>query len=94
MSRSRVQRPRPRPTIRVSSQGVFHSTYFTAAGKAVDPASSPRKSCGGRRRTPILVIDPGFGDAVRGGSPFRSGLIVDGSDNNVAAAVQNYAREC
>jgi ABC-2 type transport system permease protein len=40
----------------------------------------------------VLIIKPGLDHAVRSGRSFSLGLLVDGADNNVAAAVVNYAQ--
>ncbi len=69
----------------------YHSTYFSEPEKSVDP-TNPEEILKEAAANAVLVINPGFGDAVRDGRQFTLGMIVDGADNNVAAAVQNYAQ--
>ncbi len=69
----------------------YHSTYFDEPQAAVDP-TNPEEILREAKANGVLVIDPGYGDAVRDGRKFTLGMIVDGADNNVAAAVQNYAQ--
>jgi ABC-2 type transport system permease protein len=68
----------------------FASGYFdhpTESGSDFEPEEILRSG----HAHAVLVIQPEFGSAIERGEKVRVGLIVDGSDNNVSAAVQNYA---
>lgn len=69
----------------------FHrSPYFAPPSHPVDLAGMEtvllRREAAG-----VLLIEPGFGEALRNGRPFPLGLLVDGSDNLLSAATQAYA---
>jgi ABC-2 type transport system permease protein len=69
----------------------YNSTYFTRPSEAVglkDPEAILRAS----EASAILVIRPDFAEAVEDQREFEVGLLVDGSDVTVAAAVQSYAK--
>ncbi|UCG60508.1 MAG: ABC transporter permease [Candidatus Zixiibacteriota bacterium] len=68
----------------------YNSAYFSKPdvnSESTDPEtwllSSEAKA--------VMIIKPGFAGSLRERSDFSLGMIVDGSDNTVAAAVQNYA---
>lgn len=68
----------------------YHSTYFSRPEKSVDDREPTQilKSSGA---TAVLIIRSGLAEALHNGIPFSLGMLVDGSDNTVAAAAQNYA---
>jgi ABC-2 type transport system permease protein len=72
------------------TEHIYHSTYFSPPAKEVD-LSDPDRSFRSGETHAILVIKPGFSAALHRDESFVLGLIIDGSDNNVAAAVQNYS---
>jgi ABC-2 type transport system permease protein len=69
---------------------LYNSTCFSEPLREID-FDDPQQSFRSGRTQAVLVIKPGFASALRRGETFSLGLIVDGSDNNVAAAIQNYA---
>ncbi|MEW5993730.1 MAG: ABC transporter permease [Candidatus Zixiibacteriota bacterium] len=74
------------------TQRIYSSTYFSKPDEAVefrDPEGLLRSG----DAQAVLVIRPGFAEALHRRESFVLGLIVDGSDNNVAAAIQNYANQ-
>ncbi|NOY89139.1 MAG: ABC transporter permease [FCB group bacterium] len=75
----------------------YESTYFSKPQTPVD-ATNPQEILRTSDANAVLIIKPGFGKAVgeirRGEKelkPFSLGMIIDGSDNNLSAAVQNYS---
>jgi ABC-2 type transport system permease protein len=69
----------------------YGSPYFSAPrseADLIDMEGTLRR----REAAGVLVIEPGFGDAVANGRHFSLGLLVDGSDNLLAAAVQAYSQ--
>jgi len=68
----------------------FKSKYFVRPAEEVSELDPDRllKESGA---TAVLVIKPGFSEALKRGDKFSLGMIVDGSDNTLSAAVQNYA---
>jgi ABC-2 type transport system permease protein len=56
----------------------------------MDP-SDPEKLLRTSQATAVLIIRPGFAVAVKDQTDFSLGMLIDGSDNNVGAAAQNYA---
>jgi ABC-2 type transport system permease protein len=71
-------------------QRLYSSTCFSEPKRRVD-FHDPRQSFRSEQTQAILVIKPGFAQALRRKEPFSLGLIIDGSDNNMAAAIQNYS---
>jgi len=68
----------------------YRSSYFSPPDKPVDPRDPERilrESLAGA----VLIIEPEFEASLDAGKNFQLGVIVDGSDNNLAAAVQNYS---
>ena len=72
-------------------EAFYASTYFSPPEAAVDPAD-PEKILRAARAHAVLVIQPGYGKAVQTGREFTLGMYVDGADNTIAAAVQNYSQ--
>ena len=74
-----------------SLQDAFYqSTYFERPTREVD-LLDPEELLKESDATAVLIINPGFSDALRTGQHFSLGMVVDGSDNTLSAAVQNYA---
>ena len=74
------------------TQDFYSSTYFSQPDKTVgldDPETILRSN----KAAGVLVIKPGFGRAVERRDKFYLGLLVDGSDNALGAAVQSYAAQ-
>ena len=69
--------------------GIYNSTYFSAPAEQVD-ARDPESAFRAGKIHAVLTIAPGFERAVMTGEAYSLSVVVDGSDNNVAAAVQNY----
>jgi ABC-2 type transport system permease protein len=67
----------------------YNSTYFTAPEEQVD-ARNPESAFRAGRAHAVLTIAPGFESAIINRESYSLSVVVDGSDNNVAAAVQNY----
>jgi ABC-2 type transport system permease protein len=68
----------------------YSSTYFTPPSQPVnrfDPEEILRKGAANA----VLIIEHDFETAVDSRTNFQLGVMVDGSDNNLAAAVQNYS---
>ncbi len=67
----------------------YHSTYFSepdARPADGDPEEVLRSS----EAKAVLIIRSGFAEALHERNDFSLGMMIDGSDNTVAAAVQNY----
>jgi len=67
----------------------YRSPYFSPPKEPVDERDPERVLRDGDAGA-VLIIEHGFEAALEGKRNFQLGLIVDGSDNNLAAAVQNY----
>ncbi|MFH1374287.1 MAG: ABC transporter permease [bacterium] len=67
----------------------YSSTSFVPSETEIDPRDPQRILRAGQAHA-VLVIKPGFDRALTQGKRFSLGLIVDGSDNNMSAAVQSY----
>lgn len=68
----------------------YHSTYFYAPKyylNELDPESALKKG----HVSAILIIPGGFAKALERRENFELGMMVDGSDNNLAAAVRSYS---
>jgi ABC-2 type transport system permease protein len=69
----------------------YRSTYFSPPRDGTDlmdmEGTLLRREAAG-----VLLIEHGFGDAITNGREFSLGLLVDGSDNLLAAAVQAYSQ--
>ncbi len=70
-------------------ENLYASTYFTPPDEQVD-FKDPEQILRSSKAYAVLIIKPGFSEAMKGGEDYQLGLLVDGSDNNLAAAVQNY----
>lgn len=68
---------------------IYASTYFSRPEVEVD-MSEPERTLRRRDAAGILIIKPGFGEALHNGEEYSLGVTVDGSDNLLAAAVQAY----
>lgn len=71
---------------------LYNSTYFSKPDVEVDYRDPARILRSGKAHA-VLIIKPGFARALQRGESFSLGLIVDGSDNNMSAAVQNYSNQ-
>ncbi len=68
----------------------YASTYFHMPEEPLDHLD-PERSLRRGDANGVLVIKQGFAAALRTGRPVRVGLIIDGADNNTAAALRGYA---
>ena len=68
----------------------YSSTYFSKTDTEVDYFDPGGILRSGQAQA-VLVIKRDFGKALQKGELFSLGLFVDGSDNNMSAAVQNYS---
>lgn len=68
----------------------YNSTYFDPPSEPV-PEDDPERMLQRARANGILVIRDGFARDLRNGRPTSVGLIIDGADNNTAAALRGYA---
>ena len=71
------------------TRDFYASTYFSPPDEAVG-LSDPEKILRTGEAAGVILIKPGFGKAVLRGDRFELGLLVDGSDNALGAAVQAY----
>lgn len=78
------------PSSRDLTGRFFASKYFDHPTEAISDFEPEAILRSGHAHA-VLVIQPEFGASMERGDKVRVGLIVDGSDNNVSAAVQNYA---
>jgi ABC-2 type transport system permease protein len=69
----------------------YRSTYFSPPETEIDPRDI-EGALQRREASGVLVIRQGFAEALSRGRRFSLGLIVDGSDNLLAAAVQAYSQ--
>ncbi len=67
----------------------YQSTYFSAPETAVNE-SDPEALLKSSEATAVLIIRSGFAEALRNRTEFSLGVLIDGSDNTVGAAAQNY----
>jgi ABC-2 type transport system permease protein len=75
---------------RTLTNRLYHSKYFSRPNSEVDHRDPERILRSGKAHA-VLIIKPGFARALQRGESFSLGLIVDGSDNNMSAGVQNYS---
>lgn len=68
----------------------FKSNYFSMAEEAPD-FDDPEQLLRSDNATAILLIRPGFSEALQRGEKFQLGMTVDGSDASLASAVQAYS---
>ena len=69
----------------------YESTYFSRPDTEPsehDPEALLRSS----KATAILYIRPGFSEALLNNRHFELGMTIDGSDNNLSAAVLNFSK--
>jgi len=78
------------PESRELTEHFYSSTYFSPPGETVG-LDDPEKILRSNKAAGVLVIKPGFGRALERGDKYYLGLLVDGSDNALGAAVQSYA---
>lgn len=72
------------------TERFYQSTYFSMPEIPVD-SDDPEKLLRGSAAAAVMIIRPGFAEAVKNREPFSLGIVVDGSDNNLSAAVQYYS---
>jgi ABC-2 type transport system permease protein len=68
----------------------YQSGYFLKP-KAVPLLSDPESCLRSGHAHAVLIIPPGFADALSQWSEFELGLLMDGADANVAAATASYS---
>lgn len=78
------------PESRQFITGLFVSEYFIPAGQIFAVAEADKLLQSGQASA-ILTIRDGFSRALELGEKFELGLLIDGSDGNVAVAASNYA---
>lgn len=78
------------PTSRTLVDDFYNSTYFERPIRDINP-SDPESALKSRQAAGVLTIRRGFGAAMQRGDDFALGLLIDGSDNLLGAAVQAYA---
>ena len=78
------------PESRELIRDFYESTYFSPPPDSLE-YHDPEQILRRREASGILIIRTGFGEAVHTGQEFSLGLMVDGSDNLLAAAVQAYS---
>jgi ABC-2 type transport system permease protein len=69
----------------------YQSTYFTPSERPVDLAD-PEQLLRSGAAGAVLIIRPGFAEALRRGERFELGMTVDGADATLANAVQSYSK--
>ncbi len=74
---------------RALTEDFYASPYFSPP-KTITDLTDPRQVFRNGQAHAILVIRPGFSRAVTNREEFTLGLLVDGSDNNIASAVRGY----
>ncbi|MBD3401975.1 ABC transporter permease subunit [candidate division GN15 bacterium] len=78
------------PVSRALADDFYNSTYFSPPEMTVTLAD-PESALKARDAAGVLIIRPGFGAAVELGETFELGLMIDGSDNLLGAAVQAFS---
>jgi ABC-2 type transport system permease protein len=68
----------------------FRSGYFIHPTAEPDLADVELLLRGDKAHA-VLVLRPGFSNAIQDGTPYQIGLVVDGADANRAAAAANYS---
>lgn len=71
---------------------IYNSRYFSKPDDKVD-YRDPEQILRSAQAHAVLIVKSGFARALQRHEPFSLGLIVDGSDNNVSAAIQNYSSQ-
>ncbi len=69
----------------------YQSTYFVPSEWPVDLAD-PEQLLRSRAAGAVLLIRPGFAEAIRRGERVELGMTVDGADASLANAVQAYSK--
>jgi len=69
----------------------YASPYFSRPENPVS-LSDPQAAMRSDDVTAVLYIRPGFAEKLRNGQTYELGMTVDGSDNNLGAAVMNYSK--
>ncbi len=68
----------------------YNSTYFSEP-ETPPTLADPQDILRAGDATAVLIIRPGFGDALHNGRKYNLGLVVDGADNSLGTAMQAYA---
>jgi len=68
----------------------YKSAYFSMSEKTPD-FNDPEQLLRSGAATAILIIRPGFGEALNRQEKFQLGMTVDGTDASLATAVQSYS---
>jgi len=72
------------------TSGFYNSGYFILPSD--EPSiTDPEKLLRSGAANSVLIIRPGFSEAVRNFADFRLGMLIDGSDANLAAASASYS---
>lgn len=69
----------------------YHSTYFSEPSVSVD-ITDPEALLRSSEAHAVLIIKSGYAKALRNGEHFSLGMLIDGSDNNIAAAAQSFSQ--
>lgn len=78
------------PLSRELGERFYESNYFRKPQLPVD-FRDPERILKRGKAGAVLIIRQGFSEAVARNEKFELGVMVDGSDNNVSAAVKNYS---
>ncbi|MBU8933685.1 MAG: ABC transporter permease [candidate division Zixibacteria bacterium] len=73
------------------SDRFYRSAYFNEPSVPVD-LDDPEACLRSSEANAVLIIRPGYAKSIQSNTPFSLGMLLDGSDNNLAAATQNYAQ--
>ncbi len=68
----------------------YNSPYFSPPEVEMN-YDDPQQMFRSSQTSGILIIKPGFADALKNRQSFSLGMLIDGSDNNLSAAMQNYS---
>jgi len=71
-------------------ESFYVSGYFVRPKQPVTLADADKLLQGGKVDA-VLTIRPGFAEALAGAEKYELGLLIDGSDGNLAIAASNYA---
>ncbi|MFZ5980520.1 MAG: ABC transporter permease [Candidatus Zixiibacteriota bacterium] len=72
------------------TRDFYNSPYFSPPKETAE-LYDPEEILRAGKAAGVLVIKPGFGRAVQRGDNFELGLLVDGSENALGAALQSYS---
>lgn len=78
------------PSSRALVDDFYNSTYFDRPDKEID-SWNPEVALKAQDAAGVLTIRHGFGEALERGDEFALGLMIDGSDNLLGAAVNAYS---